>query len=220
MISFKHTLCTTPLPELIKYELEDLTRLRITGRGAELIVQPGDSVGGDKVRAELKIKDTGGENETWWYAYSFFIPNTFVAGNGHAIIGQLHDGKPASGTWPGRPPLLALRYYAQGYDFVYGTKEKRHVSASTPLQKATWVRIMWRVFWSQTTAGSADVFVNGKPSVSFKSPNLYGPEKSYFKFGIYEPDGIVKTTSVILKEVAVGPTREYVETVTKEEQSK
>ena len=52
--TFGHSLCTSPLPPEIKYELADPSRLRVTPRGSWITVKPADVVA-QKNRAELKV---------------------------------------------------------------------------------------------------------------------------------------------------------------------
>lgn len=176
-----------PLSAEIRYELQAPSRLKITGRGALLTVEPQDIVA-DSNRAEIKVMAVGQLGQVVWYAYELFIPSNYIESQGYEILGQLHDGPPfTSGS---HPPLLALRHFDDRVDFVYGKEPpQRFYSPKVPLERGMWHRIVWRVDWSMTTLGNADVWLDHVLVKHFEGSNAYGMAQPYMKLGIYRPQG-------------------------------
>ncbi|MFP4384861.1 MAG: heparin lyase I family protein [Spirochaetia bacterium] len=54
------------------------------------------------------------------------------------------------------------------------------------------------ITWSQTEAGSAEVWIDGEPMTAFPvtGPNMLNKESHYFKFGLYRNPNIGKIQTV------------------------
>lgn len=199
--SFGHSLSSSPLPPEIKYELAAPLRLRVTPRGSFITVESQDIVA-QKNRAEIKVMGVGHTGGIFWYSYELVIPPSYADGNGYAILGQLHDGPPfPTGA---HPPLLAMRYADGCVDFVYGTEPPaRFHSEAMPFARGVWHRVTWRVDWSTTIFGTADVWLDGLPIKHFLGANAYGDEEPYIKWGVYRPEGGAHSATVVYRNVRV-----------------
>lgn len=194
-----------PLDQRIGLEAASASRVTTNKNGTRIRIQPTD-VAAKKNRCELKVMDCGLIGETWIYSYEVMIPRAFAGCPTYEIVGQMHDGKPASGVWVPHPPLLAMRHYADDrVDFVYGLDGKKRFATKTPIpfRREEFHKIEWRVFWSRALTGSADVKLDNNRVQLFSGANMWGHEPVYMKIGLYRPDGGGSSTSIVVRNWSI-----------------
>jgi hypothetical protein len=144
-------------------------------------LRPGSCTGNDCVhdreRIELKQVEYQHEGETWWYAWSFYVPTDFqLAWPVRTFLGQFHQ--------EGGEPAMLFSLEPEGLMF-----ETRFAPGRKPLLvpgetlKGRWHDIVMKVEWSRRD-GSVSIAVDGKTMVDRRQPTM-SERDVYFKFGIY-----------------------------------
>jgi hypothetical protein len=137
----------------------------------------GNDCDNDRERVELKQTEYQHDGETWWYAWSFFIPDDFVSiWPAREFIGQFHQEEDE--------PAMLFSLEPRGLVF-----ESRYMKNQKPLMvrrdelRGRWHDVIMRVTWSRSR-GHVFLEVDGKP-VADREQQTMTKDDVYFKFGIY-----------------------------------
>jgi hypothetical protein len=131
----------------------------------------------DRERLELKQVEYQHEGESWWYAWSVYVPEDFApVWPVRVFLGQFHQ--------EGGPPAMLFSLEPEGLMF-----ETRFHKGEEPLLipaadlKGRWHDIAMQVDWSKSH-GRVRISVNGEQIVD-RLQQTMSRNDVYFKFGIY-----------------------------------
>jgi hypothetical protein len=131
----------------------------------------------DRERLELKQNSYQREGETWWYGWSFYLPQDFAAiWPARLFLGQFHQEDDS--------PVLLFSVEPEGLrlESSLSPDDKPLLVPDSEL-RGRWHDVVMKVTWS-SAQGQVSVAVDGKEIVNRVQPTMTAADV-YFKFGIY-----------------------------------
>jgi hypothetical protein len=132
-----------------------------------------------------------------WYAFSVFVPTSWMYDVNKVHLVQWHGSEDPGETGFGRnPPLTIMIVKSQlvirqlwSARRIQSTNENRADIWKGSLEKGKWIQFVFHMKWSYKSDGFLDVWKNGTRIINQRNrPNCYndaiGP---YFKLGLYWP---------------------------------
>ena len=168
--------------------IDDPTGSAPTQRVERFEVRPGDcgasngwsDCATNRERSELSERTKTVRSGTYWYGWSFFIPEDYVnVFPTKTAIGQFHQ--------EGGHPLWMFQNSFGGYWLdkqVIGVTESYHQLIAPEDFKGRWHQIEVHVNWSAGPDGFLYIWVNGEKRFEFQGQTAKG-KPVYFKYGIY-----------------------------------
>ncbi|WP_422079653.1 polysaccharide lyase [Ulvibacterium sp.] len=160
---------------------------------AKLVVQKGfiRQDGGDGNFTERTELDSGAHpflNYEVWYAHSFFLPKDFPIVDNRLVISQVKQKVLFGNTIQ----LFAHRFrngshYLTIYDMTKDEKERSSRIELPKLTKEKWHDFLLQIYYSETSEGYINMWMDGEKVVSFKgvTASKKGRNRFYHKIGMY-----------------------------------
>jgi hypothetical protein len=189
-------------------------RARSGSRSLKSVLDAVNSVEPDRTEVVLSGTQTAVGNE-YWYGFSIFLPNDFIADDIWEIVAQWHDTPDSSAEY-GRNPILSFQTQKGIWKIMNLWDDKATSSkvngAWTYTGKKSWdlgaySRGVWtdwvvNVRWSYTSSGYLKIWKDGKLVVDQVGPNTFNDKIGpYFKMGIYKGWGTRRTAQVSVRTI-------------------
>ena len=208
-------------------ELAVASRLTMTTQSASegkqalrLDVVAGETVNNGN-RSEIVFKNSDPICQEGWYRWSVMIPADYNDADTAVkwqVIGQWHDQPDTSAgeswaTYPAHTPVVSFAYKSDGGNprimLQYGIAPNFRIISETPIAKGVWHTIVSHLYFSRTTNGFAEVWIDGN-SVSLnlsKGANMYNAAPVYLKLGMYRNKEASVDNYILFDDFRRGPSR-------------
>ncbi len=163
--------------------------VRSGGSSLRFEVRPGDCSRGkhgwddcenDRQRTEMKQAGYQRHGETWWHAFSLYVPETHQnVWPAKLSFAQFHQ--------EGAKPVIMFQNHKGGlwldiHDADRTIRLSRLIDASD--LRGRWHDIVMQARWSRQADGFVRIWVGGQKRADYLGPTMTA-EKVYFKFGLY-----------------------------------
>lgn len=145
----------------------------------------------DELREDNKLVSV--ENKLYQYEFSLFLPDSFPIVPTRLVIAQWKQKCPDGGICSDDSPVLAIRYVnGKLFITIQTDSSTKTVYQTTEEIRNKWLDFKFKVRFSRSGNGQADVWLNEKQIINFKGATCYSPNKGYteknhfyFKTGLY-----------------------------------
>jgi len=176
---------------------------------------------GSSYRTEFSLSEPatkpGGE---YWYGFSVYLPDDYVADNIYEILAQWHSSPDSSAECCLNPPVAL--HSGNGQWTVSTIWDSRPITEAATYEgnrsyklgaykRGAWTDWVFHMKWSPKSDGLIQVWQNGKKVVDSAGPIAFNDARGpYFKFGLYKgwrnptsPVGVVSTRKLYHDEIRV-----------------
>jgi len=176
--------------------------------------------GTKSARSEIQIFNVAPPETEIYYAWSINIPADYIESADWQVMGQFHDQPDFENgeTWenyPAHSPPVSITYkngkIGLTVNIPFGTGAE--VISEREITKGEWCDIVLRIFWSTTTNGYIEAWINNVPMTDnsgkitrYNFKNLYNNSGNYLKIGLYRSNDIKTKNRVYYDEIKSGLT--------------
>ncbi len=165
-----------------------------------------------RVRSELSLWQAGRTSKIFrkdpigserWYAFSVYIPTSWMYDENKVHLLQWHGTEDPGETGIGRNPaltIIALKGELRIRQLwsarrIQTTNENRVDIWKGKLEKGVWMRWVFHMKWSYKSDGFLEIWKDGKKIIDQENhPNCYNDaEGPYFNLGVYWPGAISRS---------------------------